>query len=97
MVEWCNHKLLAMLHIVVSEQQDDWDDQIPALLSGYPSTPHSSRGLNPYRIVYRMEMTMPLDFVTSDVGWEWPNVHYSTEYEEWLDYMRRSFHGQNQS
>ncbi len=35
MVEWCNHTLLAMLQAVVFEQQDDWDDQLPALLSTY--------------------------------------------------------------
>ncbi len=44
MVEWCNRMLLALLHVVVSEQQDDWDDQLPALLSAYCSTPHSNRG-----------------------------------------------------
>ena len=35
MVERCNCTLLAMLRTVVSEQQDDWDDQLPALLSAY--------------------------------------------------------------
>ena len=33
MVERCNWTLLAMLQAIVSEQQDDWDDQLPALLS----------------------------------------------------------------
>ena len=42
MVECCNHTLLAMLRAVVSEQEDDWDDKLPALLSGYRSTPHGS-------------------------------------------------------
>ncbi len=31
MVERCNRMLLAMLRTVVSEQQDDWDDQLPTL------------------------------------------------------------------
>ena len=35
MVERCNHTLLAILRTVVSEQQDDWYDQLPALLSAY--------------------------------------------------------------
>ncbi len=51
MVERCNRTLLAMLWAVVSEQQDDWDDHLPAVLSAYRSTPHSSRGLSPYRMV----------------------------------------------
>ncbi len=52
MVERCNRTLLAMLPTVVSEQQDDWDDQSsacpPALLSAYRSAPHSSMGVSPY-------------------------------------------------
>ncbi len=47
-----------MLRAVVSEQQDDWDDHLPAALSAYRSTPHSSTGLSPYRMVYGVEMTM---------------------------------------
>ena len=33
LVEWCNYTLLAMLRAVVSEQQDDWDDQLLAFNS----------------------------------------------------------------
>ncbi len=32
----------------------------PAVLSAYRSTPHSSTGLSPYRMVYGVEMTMPI-------------------------------------
>ncbi len=39
MVERCNRSLLAMLRAVVSEQQVDWDDHLPAVLSAYRSTP----------------------------------------------------------
>ena len=70
MVERCNRTLLAMLRTVVSEQQDDWDDQLPALLSAYRSTPHGSTGVSPYRMLYGVEMTMPLDLVIGDVGRE---------------------------
>ena len=55
--------LLAMLRAVVSEQQDDWDDQLHALLGDYRSTPHSSTGVSPYHMPYGVEMTMPLDLV----------------------------------
>ncbi len=78
MVERCNHTLLAMLRTVVSEQQDDWDDQLPALLSAYRSTPHGSMGMSPYRMLYGVEMTMPLDLVIGDVGRERPEVHCPT-------------------
>ena len=58
MVEGCSRTLLSMLWPVVSGQDDDWDDQLPALLSAYHSTPHSNTGLNPYHIVYGVEMAM---------------------------------------
>ena len=70
MVERCNRTLLAMLRTVVSEQQDDWDDQLPALLSAYRSKPHGSKGVSPYCMLYGVEMTMPLDLVIGDVGRE---------------------------
>ncbi len=67
--------LLAMLRAVVSEQQDDWDDRLPSVLSAYRSTPHSSTGLSSYRMVYGVEMTMPVNLVIGEVGQGWPNVH----------------------
>ena len=59
-----------MLRAVVSEQQD-----LPAVLSAYCSTPHSSTGLSPCRMVYRLEMTMTMYLVVDEVGQQWPNVH----------------------
>ncbi len=41
-VERCNHTLLSMLRTVVSEQQNDWDDHLPAALYAYRSTPHAT-------------------------------------------------------
>ncbi len=54
MVEQCNGTLvlLVMLEAVASEQQDDSDDQLPGLLSAYGSTPHSSMGMSPYRMLF---------------------------------------------
>ncbi len=68
----------------MSEQQDDSDDQLPALLSAYRSTPHGSTGISPYRMLYGVEMSMPLDLVIGDVGRERPDVHCPMEYVEWL-------------
>ncbi len=68
MVERFNRMLLAMLRAVVSDQQDDWDDHLPAVLSAYRSTTHSSTVLSPYHMVYGVEMTMPIDLVVGEVG-----------------------------
>ncbi len=81
-----------MLRAVVSEQQDDWDDHLPAVLSAYHSTPHSSTGLSPYRMVYGVEMTMPIDLVIGEVGQQRPNVHCPVEYVEWLKGSIRDAH-----
>ena len=91
-VERCNRMLLAMLRPVVSEQQDDWDDHLPTILSAYHSTPHSSMGLSPYRMVYGVEMTMPIDLVVGEVGQQRPNVHCPVEYVEWLKGSIRDAH-----
>ena len=92
MVERCNRSLLAMLRAVVSEQQDDWGDHLPAVLSACRSTPHSSTGLSPYRMVYGVEITMPIDLVIGEVGRQRPEVHCPVEYVEWLRGCIRDAH-----
>ncbi len=84
MVKRCNRTLLATLQAVVSEQQDDWDDHLPAVLRTYCSAPHSSTGLSPYHMVYGVEMTMSIDLVVGEVGQQRPNVHCPVDYVEWL-------------
>ncbi len=91
-MECCNRSLLAMLHAVVFEQRDDWDDHLPAVLSAYRSTPNSSTGLSPYRMVYGVEMTMPIDLVIGKVGRQRPEVHCPVEYVEWLRGSIRDAH-----
>ncbi len=73
-----------MLRAVVSEQQDDWDGQLPALLNAYRSTPHGSMGVSPYRMLYGVEMIMSLDLVIGYIGRDRPDVHCPMEYVEWL-------------
>ncbi len=41
-------------------------------------------GVSPYRIVYGVEMTMPIDLVIIEVGQQWPEVYCPIEYVEWL-------------
>ncbi len=81
-----------MLQAVVSEQQDDWDDHLPAVLSAYRSTPHSSTGLSQYQMVYGAEMTMPIDLLIGEVGKQRPEVHCPVEYVEWLRGSIRDAH-----
>ncbi len=92
MVENCNRILLSMLRAMVSEYQGDWDDHLPATLSAYRSTPHSSMGLSPFHMLYGMEVTIPLDLVIVEVGLQKPDVHWPMEYVELLCASLRGVH-----
>ncbi len=91
-VERCNRTLLAMLRAIVSERQDDWDDHLPTVLSVYRATPHSSTGLSPHRMVYGIEINLPVDLVFGEMGQERPAVHCLCEYVEWLRSSLRDTH-----
>ena len=79
-----------MLRTVLSEQQNDWDDLLPAALCAYGSTPHISTGVSQHKMVYRVEMTPPLDLMLGDTGPEQADRECSYEYVEWIkDSLRR--------
>ncbi len=73
-----------MLRTAVSEQQNDWDDHLPAALCAYRSTPHASTGVSPHKMVYGVEMTLPLDLMLGDTGPEQPEQECPYEYVEWI-------------
>ncbi len=83
-VERCNRTLLSMLRTVVSEQQNDWDDHLPAALCAYRSTPHASTGVSPHKMVYGVEMTLPMDLMLGDTGPKQPEQECPYEYVEWI-------------
>ncbi len=90
-VERCNRTLLSMLRTVVSEQQNDWDHHLPAVLCAYRSTPHASIGVSSHKMVYGVEMTLPLDLMLGDTGPEQPTHECPYEYVEWIkDYLRHT-------
>ncbi len=76
----------------MSECQDDCDDHLPVALSAYRSTPHSSMGVSLFRMLYGVEMTMPLDLVTGEVGRPKLDVHWPNGYVEWLRNSIRDVH-----
>ncbi len=54
-VERCNRTILSLPRTVISEQQNDFDDHLPATLCAYRSTPHASTGISPHKMVYGIE------------------------------------------
>ncbi len=81
-----------MLRTVVSEQQNDWDGHLPAALCAYKSTPHASTGVSPHKMVYGVEMTLPLDLMLGDTGPEQPKYECPYEYVEWIKDSLRHTH-----
>ncbi len=84
-VERCNRTILSLLRTVVSEQQNDWDDHLPATLCAYRSTPHASTGVSPHKMVYGIEMTLPLDLMLGDTGPEQAAKECRYEHVEWIN------------
>ncbi len=66
----------------MSEQQNDWDDHLPATLCAYRSTPHASTGISPPKMVYWIEMTLLLDLMLGDAGPEQAAKECPYEYVE---------------
>ncbi len=92
MVERCNRTILSLLRTVLSEQQNDWDDHLPATLCAYRSTPHASTGINQHKMVYGIEMTLPLDLMLGDTGPEQAAKECPYEYVEWISDSLRQVH-----
>ena len=84
-VEMCNRTILSLLRSVVSEQQNDWDDHLPATLSAYRSTPHASTGVSPHKMIYLIEMTLPLDLMLGDTRPEQAAKECPYECVEWIN------------
>lgn len=59
LVERFNRTLLQMMRCFVSQNQDDWDEHIPLLAGAYRSTPHTSTGLTPNRLMLGREVHLP--------------------------------------
>ncbi len=94
-VERCNRTLLSMLRTVVPEQQNDWDDHLLAALCAYRSTPHATTGVSPHKMVYGVEMTLPLDLMMGDTGPEQPEQECPYENVEWIKNSVRRAHSRS--
>ncbi len=86
-------RYLSVLGNVMSKQQNDWDDHLPAALCVYRSTPHASTGVSPHKMIYGIEMTLPLGLMLRDItGPEQPADDCLYEYVEWVNDSLRCTH-----
>ena len=63
MIERFNRTLAAMLRNFVSQEQKDWDIQLPYVMMAYRSAVHNSTGYSPNQMMLGREVNLPLDLV----------------------------------
>jgi hypothetical protein len=61
LVERFNSTLLQSLSKLCNDRQSDWDRQLQLVLWAYSTTPHSSTGYSPYKLLFGREPTTALD------------------------------------
>ena len=62
-VERFHRTLNSMLGKVVAENQRDWDDWLPLVMTAYRASPHSATGFSPNMLTFGREVSMPIDVV----------------------------------
>ena len=60
-VERCNSYISQSLSMFVSDNQKDWDEFLPAILSAYRTSPQAATGNCPFYLLYGREPRLPID------------------------------------
>ena len=60
-IEKMNKTLQNMLAKCVNEEQSNWSQQLPYVMMAYRSSVHESTGYTPQFLVFRQELSLPLD------------------------------------
>ncbi len=60
LVERANRKILEVLHPIVNELLDNWDDWLPHVAASLSSSVNDSTGKSPHYIFFRVEKKAPL-------------------------------------
>ena len=58
-----NIKTLSRMIAMATQEQTDWDEQLPFLSMAYRATPQSSTGLSPNYLMFGREISMPIDIM----------------------------------
>ena len=82
-VERFNRTLKQMLSLFVSENHDDWDDHLPYLMMAYRATEQDSTKCTPNLLMFRQEITCPIDLMYG-LPPDRSNEVCIIEYVEWL-------------
>ncbi|KII74227.1 Retrovirus-related Pol polyprotein [Thelohanellus kitauei] len=63
-VERANRSIKEVLRHYVSNQQNDWDDQLPLALLALRAFPHTSTKYSPALLTHGAELNLPIDFIS---------------------------------
>jgi len=63
LTERMNRTILAMLRATAYDNPDDWPDKLPAIMSAYRMTPHSTTGVTPNYAMLGREVRLPCTLI----------------------------------
>ncbi|GFV15748.1 retrovirus-related Pol polyprotein from transposon 412 [Trichonephila clavipes] len=63
MVERFNRTILNNLSLMVSKNQQDWDQKVPLFLLAYRSAVHETTGYSPSQMLFGRDLRLPCDLL----------------------------------
>ena len=94
-VERVHRSMNTLLSKVVSENQRDWPEWLPAVTAAYNASDHESTGFSPYYLVYGRDYSIPIDLILPLSSVEGPTT-YVDYTERYVTPMREAFRVVNQ-
>src|SRR3989442_12125116 len=92
-VERFHRTLNSMLAKVVSENQKDWDAQLPSVMAAYRASPHDATGFSPNYLMFGRENRAPLDLLYGGPPENKPSDNrLGVLAADKVDNMRRAYH-----
>jgi transposase InsO family protein len=79
MIERMHRVLNAMLAKVISEDQRDWPEHLPAVMAAYRASTHEATGFSPNRLILGREVRLPVDTI---YGLPFDRVNVSQSYDD---------------
>lgn len=92
LVERMNRTLLQMLSSYANKNRDNWDDNLPYVLTAYRSTVQESTGCSPNRIMLGRETVSPVDLIIGNPPSS-PTPVCPIKYVEWLQIVLADTYG----
>jgi transposase InsO family protein len=79
MIERMHRVLNAMLAKVISEDQRNWPEHLPAVMAAYRASTHEATGFSPNRLILGREVRLPVDTI---YGLPFDRVNVSQSYDD---------------